>query len=281
MTNALAKIGLDEIEKYKITNLIETQSPDIAQGVDVGGAGDQGIMFGYATNETKELLPLPYVLATRALQKLEALNHPLLKADAKSQVTYDYENDRIDTFLISVQHDEKISQEQIRSIAEDIMKTVAVQHGLNIDFIKLVNPTGRFVKGSSFADAGVTGRKIIADSYGGAARHGGGAFSGKDPSKVDRSGAYMARYIAREIVKSNYAEQCEIQIGYAIGLAEPVSVSVETYGTENISIEAIEKYVSSFDLRPQAIIEKLDLWNVDYLDTATYGHFIGDYPWEK
>lgn len=277
----LTNIGLDA-DAYTVTNLVEKQSADIALGVDKGGAGDQGIMFGYATNETKEMLPLPYVMATRALQKLEAINHPLLKADAKSQVTYDYEKERIDTFLISVQHDEKATNEQIRRIVVDIMKTVAVQHGQNIDFKILVNPTGRFVKGSSFADAGLTGRKIIADSYGGAARHGGGAFSGKDPSKVDRSCAYMARYVARQIVLNGWADKCEIQVGYAIGVAEPVSVHVETFGTEKVNVSTIENYVKDQDFRPRAIIVKLDLLNVDYNKTASYGHFIhDDMPWEK
>lgn len=280
--NVLNSIGLEDLEKYRVTNLIETQSADIALGVDDGGAGDQGIMFGYATNETKELLPLPYVLATRALQKLNEINHPHLKADAKSQVSYDYENERIDTFLISVQHDELIDLKQIHGIAKTIMETVAIQHGLNTDFKVLVNPTGRFVKGSSFADAGVTGRKIIADTYGGMARHGGGAFSGKDPSKVDRSAAYMARKIAKDLVRLEFCDKCEVQVGYAIGVAEPVSVHVNTFNTNRVRSEIIEAHVNSYDLRPKAIIEKLDLLNVDYTKTATYGHFMdADAPWER
>lgn len=279
--NVLNKIGLDDVENYTIVNLIETQSPDIAQGVDVGGAGDQGIMFGYATSETEEMLPIAYVLATRVLQKLDKLNHPQLKADAKAQVTFDYDRDEIDTFLVSVQHTEDISLKEIKEIIHPLMIETAKEYHHKAPFKMLVNPTGRFVKGSSFADAGVTGRKIIADSYGGAARHGGGAFSGKDPSKVDRSGAYIARYIAKEIIRHGMCDKCEIQIGYAIGVAEPVSVYVDTFGTESVPVENIEAFVATYDLRPKEIIDRLDLLNVDYNDVSAYGHFMHSHmPWE-
>lgn len=280
----LNRLKLDA-DKYTITNLIDKQSADIAQGVDIGGAGDQGIMFGFATNETKEMLPLPFVLATRALQELEKVNDPMLYLDSKSQVSYDYENERIDTFLISVQHHENVDQEYVKNVASKVMKKVATDYGQNTDFKILVNPTGRFVIGSSFADAGVTGRKIIADSYGGWARHGGGAFSGKDPSKVDRSGAYIARYIAKQIIKNDWADDVEVQIGYAIGVAQPVSVLVETYGTAKVEREVIEEYVKNVDLRPNQIIKELqllDVSKVDYRKVAAYGHFIhDDMPWEK
>ena len=279
--NVLRDIGLDEVKNYKIVNLIETQSPDIAQGVDVGGAGDQGIMFGYATKETEEMLPISYVLATRVLQKLDALDHPQLKADAKAQVTFDYDRDEIDTFLVSVQHTEDITLKEIKEIVHKLMIETAKEYDHHAPFKMLVNPTGRFVKGSSFADAGLTGRKIIADSYGGMARHGGGAFSGKDPSKVDRSGAYIARKIAKEIIRKDWCYKCEIQIGYAIGVAEPVSVYVDTFGTEKVPVEQIEAFVATFDLRPQEVIDQLDLLNVDYNQVSAYGHFMNDkMPWE-
>lgn len=282
MRDVLQRVGLENVSKYVLVNLIDKQSKDIAQGVDTGGAGDQGIMFGYATNETPEMLPIPYVLATRALQKLDERNHPLLKADAKAQVTFDYENNRIDTFLISVQHDEKMHPDDLKSVVVRVMSETAMEYGLNIDFKPLVNPTGRFVIGSSFADAGVTGRKIIADTYGGKARHGGGAFSGKDPSKVDRSAAYMARKIAKNLVRLEMCDECEVQIGYAIGVAEPVSVYINTYGTEHAPMRNLYEHVETYNLTPKAIIEQLDLLNVDYRQTSTYGHFMnGDMPWEK
>lgn len=277
----LKEIGLDNVESYLITNFISEQSPDIAQGVDTGGAGDQGMMFGYATNETKEYLPIPYVLATRALQRLRALDNENLRPDAKAQVSFNYDTNTIDTFLISTQHTETISKEELESIVHDVMIETAEEQNLPTDFKKLVNPTGKFVIGSSFGDSGLTGRKIIADTYGGMARHGGGAFSGKDPSKVDRSGAYICRKIAKDIVEMKMAERCEIQISYAIGVPKPTSVHVETFGTEHIDKEHILEYIKAFDLTPKGIIEKLDLLNVDYNQTSAYGHFGKEYlPWE-
>lgn len=282
INDVLTRIVLDNPEQYIITNLISEQSPDIAQGVDTGGAGDQGMMFGYATNETDELLPLPYVLATRALQHLRDFNHPLLKPDAKAQVSFDYKKWRIDTFLISTQHAEEMGRDELKTVVAYIMRKTAESFGLNTDFKAWVNPTGKFVIGSSFADSGLTGRKIIADTYGGMARHGGGAFSGKDPSKVDRSGAYICRKLARDIVTNKWADRCEIQISYAIGVPEPTSVFVECFGTSHISLPEIEAYVRSFDLTPRGIIEKLGLLDVDYNHVSAYGHFgkVG-LPWEK
>lgn len=279
--DVLTRIGIDELENYRITNLIDKQSGDIAMGVDTGGAGDQGMMFGYATNETRQLLPLPYVLATEALLKLRALNHPLLKPDAKSQVSFDYDKHRIDTFLISTQHSADITLEEVRTIVSEVMYEVAAEFSLNDDFTVLVNPTGRFVVGSSFADSGLTGRKIIADTYGGMARHGGGAFSGKDPSKVDRSGAYIARKIAKDIVANDWADRCEIQISYAIGIPKPTSVLVECFGTNKVSIETILEHVNKFDLTPRGIINFLELKDIDYNRVSAYGHFgKNDLPWE-
>lgn len=277
----LTDIGLDNIDKYEITNYIGKQSTDIAQGVDTGGAGDQGMMFGYATDETPEMMPYPHVLATRALINLRSLNHPQLRPDAKAQVTFNYTTNRIDTFLISTQHTEDITQDELKEIISGIMKATAQEYNLNTDFKILVNPTGRFVIGSSFGDSGVTGRKIIADTYGGMARHGGGAFSGKDPSKVDRSGAYMCRKIAKDIIRKKYAKRVEIQVSYAIGIAEPISIHAEAYGTG--SNDFIEGYIKdNYDLTPRGIIKALDLLNVDYNETATYGHFGKEYlNWEK
>lgn len=280
--HVLNEIGLNDVSSYKVLNLISEQSPDIAQGVDTGGAGDQGMMFGYATNETPELLPIPYVLATKALKNLRELKHPQLKPDAKAQVSFDYGVGQIDTFLISTQHSEDIGRTELEEVVHGVMKDIAIEHGLNTDFKKLVNPTGKFVIGSSFADSGLTGRKIIADTYGGMARHGGGAFSGKDPSKVDRSGAYISRKIAKDIVRNGWADKCEIQISYAIGVPEPTSVFVETFGTEHVVIEVIEDYVRTFDLTPRGIIDRLDLLNMDYNLTSAYGHFgKEELSWER
>ena len=268
--------------KFHLIDLIGKQSSDIAQGVGSGGAGDQGLMFGYATDETKELLPIPYVLATKALLKLKDLDHPLLGLDAKAQVSYDYVKKRIDTFLISTQHKEEASLAMVTGIVSQAMLEVAKDHKLNTDFKMLVNPTGRFVLGGSHADAGVTGRKIIADTYGGVCRHGGGAFSGKDPSKVDRSGAYMVRKIACDLVREKIAKRCEVQIAYAIGKKEPVSIYVNTFGTSDYSDDSIvEMIYVRYDLTPQGIIKELDLLNVDYTKTTCYGHFgKADLPWE-
>lgn len=280
--DVLNEIGLSDVSSYMIINLISEQSPDIAQGVDTGGAGDQGMMFGYATNETPEMLPIPYVLATKALKRLIALEHPQLKPDAKAQVSFDYDVGQIDTFLISTQHSEDMGRTSLEEVVHGVMIDTAKECGLETDFKKLVNPTGKFVIGSSFADSGLTGRKIIADTYGGMARHGGGAFSGKDPSKVDRSGAYISRKIAKDIVRNEWADKCEIQISYAIGVPEPTSVFVETFGTEHVDIETIERYVRTFDLTPQGIVDRLDLLNVDYNLTSAYGHFGKDeLSWES
>lgn len=265
-----------------ITILVDRQSSDIALGVNTGGAGDQGMSYGYATNETPELLPIPYVLATRFLEHLKAYPCRMLKADAKAQVSYDYDSGRITTFLCSVQHIPSVDVEDFKDIIEKLMVRTATAYGLNTDFVKLVNPTGRFVLGSSFADCGVTGRKLACDTYGGIGHIGGGAMSGKDPSKVDRSGAYMARKIARDIVSAGYADKAEVQIAYAIGVAEPVSVYVETFGTEHQDAEFINQYVrENYDLTPRGIIKSLDLLDVDYNKVSAYGHFgKAGLPWE-
>ena len=279
----LNRIGIFGAEDFRIQTFISRQSADIALGVDGnGGAGDQGMMFGYATDETPEMLPIPFAVATRALRLLRETGCPILLPDAKSQVSYDYEKGRITTFLISTQHLQGTTVEDIRPIVEAVMETAAQDYGLNTDFEKLVNPTGRFVVGSSFADSGLTGRKIIADTYGGACRHGGGAFSGKDPTKVDRSGAYMARKIAKDIVRSGQAKRCEVQLAYAIGVAEPVSVAVECFGTEQVPVEQICSWIrASYDLTPSGIIEKLDLLYLDYNYVSAYGHFgKPGLPWE-
>ena len=264
--DVLRKIGLKELENYKVQELISAQSPDIAMGVDHDGAGDQGMMFGYATKESEEMLPLPYVLSTRALQKLQSFNlsndFAILKPDAKAQVSFDYKEHRIDTFLISSQHSESVSLKEVRAIIEKIMQETAEEMSLNTD---------------------LTGRKIIADTYGGAAHHGGGAFSGKDPSKVDRSAAYMARKVARDIVSSGRADRCEVQLAYAIGVAEPVSLYLDCFGTEKEPAGNIWRSVlDSYDLTPKGIISRLDLLNVDYNLVSSYGHFgKPELPWEK
>ena len=285
------RIGLDKMggvfdpffSALDIGILVKAQSPDIAIGVDKGGAGDQGMMYGYATNETPELLPIPFVVATRFLQILKSHPSRMLRADAKAQVSFDYDTGKITTFLCSVQHSPDVDPADFRHIIESIMVLAACENGLNTDFEKLINPTGRFVIGGSFADCGVTGRKLACDTYGGVGRIGGGAMSGKDPSKVDRSGAYMARKIARDIVLAGYASKCEVQIAYAIGVAEPVSVYVETFGTEHEDKRFIEQYVrESYDLTPKCIIKRLGLLDVDYNRVSAYGHFgKKDLPWER
>ena len=279
----LRKIGVPEAESYATAAFITNQSRDIALGVDDGGAGDQGMMYGYATDETPELMPLPFMLATRALLALRDLHSSLLLPDAKAQVTYDYEAGRIDTFLISTQHRADVHTVQVKEIVHGIMAQVAEAYGLNTDFRAMVNPTGRFVQGGSFADTGVTGRKIIADTYGGMCRHGGGAFSGKDPTKVDRSAAYMARKIARDFVLAGYAKRCEIQLAYAIGMKEPVSVNVNCFGTETVAEKELAKLAQrQYDLTPAGIIKALHLKAVDYNKTAAYGHFgKPQFPWEQ
>ena len=284
------RIGFDKLGYFdplsvgpEIQILVKQQSPDIALGVDKGGAGDQGMMYGYATNETVELLPIPFMVATKFLEILK--NHPskMFRADAKAQVSFDYDSGKITTFLCSVQHSPDVEVSDFRHVIESMMVLAACEYGLNTDFEKLINPTGRFVIGGPYADCGVTGRKLACDTYGGIAHIGGGAMSGKDPSKVDRSGAYMARKIARDIVLAGYAEKCEVQIAYAIGVAEPVSVYVETFGTERQDKRFIEQYVrDSYDLTPKGIIDSLGLLDVDYNKVSAYGHFgKADLPWEK
>lgn len=274
---------------------LSKQSQDIAQGVDSSaekeqGAGDQGLMFGFATNETPEYMPLPIITAHKLIQTLfEARKNqsiPYLGPDAKSQVTVEYENGnikRIDSIVISTQHDADVEQNTIREdLIEKIIRPIAGQW-IDADTKFFINPTGRFVIGGPVGDAGLTGRKIIVDTYGGFSRHGGGAFSGKDPSKVDRSAAYYARYAAKNIVAAGLADRCELQVAYAIGIAKPVSILVETFGTEKIPqekiIEIIEKH---FDFRPKTIIESLQLLRPIYAATASYGHFgRAEFPWEK
>ena len=279
---------------------IDKQSPDISQGVTEGlgidqemGAGDQGMMFGYATDETPELMPLPIMLARELLARLAELRekHELfyLRPDAKSQVTVEYENaipKRVHTVVLSTQHHPDVSYEQLKTdMIEKVIKTVIPNQYLDSKTIYHINPTGRFVVGGPHGDTGLTGRKIIVDTYGGWARHGGGAFSGKDPSKVDRSAHYAARYIAKNIVAAGLAHRCEVQIAYAIGVSRPVSILVDCFGTEKISEEKIAELVDKhFDLRPKQIIEHLKLKRPIYKPTARYGHFginSPDYTWEK
>lgn len=269
-------------DSFDLTVHISKQSGDIAQGVDKKGAGDQGMMFGYATNETNRMLPLPYVLATEAISALQYEENTLLLPDAKSQVSFDYKKHRIDTFLISTQHKTEADMKDVREICTHVMKRIANAYGLNTDFRALVNPTGRFVTGGSFADTGVTGRKIIADTYGGTCRHGGGAFSGKDPTKVDRSAAYMARRIAKDVIREGMAGKCEIQLAYAIGVPEPVSIGVNTFRSGMTPAGYIEKWIRKhYDLTPEGIIQFLGLRDVDYNYTSTLGHFWRQWlPWE-
>lgn len=280
----MADIGIDKLgySSIDVKGLITKQSPDIAMGVDKGGAGDQGIMYGYATNETPELLPTPFAVATKFIKRLEALDCPMLMPDAKAQVSFDYDEGRITTFLCSVQHSEDATLDDIRKIIESLMVLVASEYGLNTDFEKLINPTGRFVVGGSKADCGVTGRKLACDTYGGIARIGGGALSGKDPSKVDRSAAYMARRIAVDLVRAGYCDEVEIQIAYAIGKAEPVSVVAETFGTAHVCPDCIDRYIkANYNLTPRGIIAQLHLLDVDYNFVSSGGHFGKEYlPWE-
>jgi S-adenosylmethionine synthetase len=291
---------------------IGAQSPDIAQGVDTSheartaaetaedeivrqGAGDQGLMFGYATDETPELMPLPIALAHRLARRLSAVRKdgsvPYLRPDGKTQVTVVYEDGQpvaVDTVVVSSQHAEDISIEQL--LTPDIQELVVTPElaalGLPTEGYRLlVNPTGKFVIGGPMGDAGLTGRKIIVDTYGGMARHGGGAFSGKDPSKVDRSAAYAMRWVAKNVVAAGLAKRCEVQVAYAIGAAHPVGLFVETFGTGTVAEEVLEKAITSvFDLRPGAIVRDLDLLRPIYRPTAAYGHFgrtDGDFPWER
>lgn len=281
-----------------VLNAIGKQSADIAMGVDEGdekdlGAGDQGLMFGYATNETSVLMPAPIYYAHRLVEKQAQLRKsgelPWLRPDAKSQVTLRYENGKpvaVDAVVLSTQHSPSVKQSDIReAVRELIIKNVLPAEWLHADTQYHINPTGQFIIGGPVGDCGLTGRKIIVDSYGGMARHGGGAFSGKDPSKVDRSAAYAGRYVAKNIVAAGLADKCEIQVSYAIGVAEPTSISINTFGTGKISDEAIIALVREhFDLRPRGLIEMLDLKRPIYRQTAAYGHFgreLPDFTWEK
>jgi S-adenosylmethionine synthetase len=272
---------------------IKRQSPDIAMGVDTGGAGDQGLMFGYACNETEELMPMPIQLAHRLTQRLSEVRKTkkvdFLRPDGKSQVTVEYRDGkpvRVDCVVISTQHSDTVPSEDLRhAIMEYVIKPIIPAHMLDAKTKYHINPTGRFVIGGPMGDAGLTGRKIIVDTYGGYSRHGGGAFSGKDPSKVDRSACYMARYIAKNIVAAGLASRAEVQLAYAIGVAEPVSVMVDTFGSATIPEEKITALVREhFKLTPKAIIETLDLRKPVYKATAAYGHFgrKGDgFTWER
>ena len=281
-----------------VMSAIGKQSPDINQGVDRArpeeqGAGDQGLMFGYATNETDVLMPAPITYSHRLVRKQHEVREsgslPWLRPDAKSQVTFRYENGKpvgIEAVVLSTQHSPEISQTDLReAVMEEIIKPVLPSAWLSADTLYHINPTGKFEIGGPVGDCGLTGRKIIVDTYGGMARHGGGAFSGKDPSKVDRSAAYACRYVAKNIVAAGLAERCEIQVSYAIGVAEPTSISVDSFGTGKISDEAIEKLIRDhFDLRPYGIIQMLDLIKPIYQQTAAYGHFGRediDLPWER
>lgn len=301
-----AKYGFDG-STCAVINSIHEQSPDIALGVDNSleskegietdefntGAGDQGLMFGYACDETPELMPLPISLAHKMAKKLTEVRKngtlPYLRPDGKTQVTVEYNDDkpvRIDTVVVSSQHDPDTSLDKIREdIIREVIRPTLPEEMLDDDTKIYVNPTGRFVIGGPMGDSGLTGRKIIVDTYGGYSRHGGGAFSGKDPTKVDRSGAYMARYIAKNLVAAGLADTCQLQLAYAIGVAHPVSVLVETYGTGKIADDKLAQLVREcFDLRPAAIIKTLDLRRPIYRQTAGYGHFGRaelDLPWEK
>lgn len=300
-----AKYGFD-CDTCSVLTSIDEQSSDIAMGVDEAlesrkgekddieavGAGDQGMMFGFATNETPEYMPLPIAMAHRLSRKLTEVRKngtlPYLRPDGKTQVTVEYENDkpvRIDAIVISTQHSEKVTLEQIeKDLREYVIKAVIPQELLDDNTKYYINPTGRFVVGGPQGDSGLTGRKIIVDTYGGYGRHGGGAFSGKDPTKVDRSAAYAARWVAKNLVAAGVADKLEIQLAYAIGVAKPVSIEIDTFGTGKVSEEKLVEIVQKvFDLRPGAIIRDLDLRRPIYKQTAAYGHFGRtdvDLPWE-
>ena len=281
-----AQYGIDG-NTCAVMTTIDQQSPDIAMGVNTGGAGDQGMMFGYATRENEELMPLPILLAHRVAKRLAVERKEgrlsWLRPDGKSQVTVEYEGGRpvrVDTVVVSTQHDPDVSAEQIReAVIEHVIAPVMPAELFDAESCIIhVNPTGRFVIGGPHGDAGLTGRKIIVDTYGGMGRHGGGAFSGKDPTKVDRSAAYAARWAAKNIVAAGLAERCEIQLAYAIGVAEPVSIRIDTFGTGTVDEETIERALGQvFDFRPLSIIEALGLNNPIYKPTAAYGHF-GRHP---
>ncbi len=287
-----AKFGFDS-ETCSVLSALDRQSPDIAMGVDTGGAGDQGLMFGFACNETPELMPLPiqlaHMLARRLAETRKSGDLPYLRPDGKSQVTIEYRDGRpfrVEAIVISSQHDPNVTNEQLRAEIRDKV----IQHTVPSDLLDKntkyhINPTGRFVTGGPQGDAGVTGRKIIVDTYGGYAPHGGGAFSGKDPTKVDRSAAYMARYVAKNIVAAGLADKCLVQLAYAIGVADPVSVLVDTSGTGRIADKVMSKLVrENFELTPRGIIELLKLRRPVYKATAAYGHFGREgngFTWEK
>lgn len=283
-----------DYDTCSVLTSIDSQSPDIAMGVNTGGAGDQGLMFGYASNETAELMPMPIILAHRLTRRLAEVRKknilPWVRPDGKSQVTVEYKNGkpvRIDTIVISTQHSDTVTSKKIeKDVLEKVIAPVMPKKLFNPKAVTLhINPTGRFVVGGPKGDTGLTGRKIIVDTYGGVGSHGGGAFSGKDPSKVDRSASYMARYIAKNIVAAQLAEKCEVQMAYAIGVPEPVSVLVDTKDTEKTDVERIEKLVrKTFPLTPRGIIDYLKLLRPIYKLTAAYGHFGRTEPsftWEK
>lgn len=288
-----AKFGFD-YETCAVITSIHEQSPDIAMGVDPGGAGDQGLMFGYACNETPELMPMPIMLAHKLAMKLTEVRKkdvlPYLRPDGKTQVTIEYKEGkphRVDTIVVSSQHSPDITLKEMREdIIEKVIRPVVPKKLLDEENITYhINPTGRFVVGGPMGDTGLTGRKIIVDSYGGVGSHGGGCFSGKDPSKVDRSASYMARYVAKNIVASGLADRVEFQIAYAIGVAEPVSILVDSYGTGKVPDNEIEKIVrNNFDLTPKGIMKKLNLRRPIFKKTAAYGHFgrsLPEFTWEK
>ena len=291
------EIGFDG-NSCAVLNAIGKQSADIAMGVDEGenheqGAGDQGLMFGYASNETDVFMPAPitysHLLVQRQAEVRKNKTLPWLRPDAKSQITFRYENNKpvaIDAVVLSTQHSPEISAKSLHeAVMDDIILHVLPKEWLHKDTKYFINPTGQFIIGGPVGDCGLTGRKIIVDTYGGMARHGGGAFSGKDPSKVDRSAAYMARYVAKNIVAAELAERCEIQVSYAIGVAEPTSITVETFGTGKISEDRLVQIIRDvFDLRPKGLIAQLDLLKPIYLPTAAYGHFgrnEDSFSWEK
>ncbi len=280
-------------ETCAVISSIHEQSPDIAIGVDPGGAGDQGMMFGYATNETEELMPMPILLAHRLTMRLAEVRKSgqldYLRPDGKSQVTVEYDANhkpiRIDAVVISTQHSETVDNKKLRAeVLQHVIQAALPAHMLDADTKYHINPTGRFVVGGPMGDTGLTGRKIIVDTYGGMGRHGGGCFSGKDPTKVDRSAAYMARYVAKNIVAAGLAERCEVQFAYAIGIAEPVSVLVDTFGTGKIDEARLQELVrANFELKPRGIIDSLNLRRPIYRKTAAYGHFgrsDKDFTWE-
>jgi len=289
-----AGVGFDA-ESCSVISAIHAQSPDIARGVDTGGAGDQGMMFGYACSETPEYMPMPILFAHQLVHRLASIRKkqpklmPYLRPDAKSQVTIEYEGKRalrVDTVVISTQHAPTVSQKRIREdVIEHVVRRVIPHHLLDKKTRYYVNPTGRFEVGGPHGDSGLTGRKIIVDTYGGRAPHGGGAFSGKDPTKVDRSAAYAARHIAKNIVAAGLASECQIQVAYAIGVAEPVSIHVQTFGTGRMPDQRIGEIVAKeIDMTPRGIIKRLKLRRPIYRKTAAYGHFgrnEKDFTWEK